>query len=236
MKKILLLTYMLLLQPFANGETTWNDCDDSDLFSTLVGRLSFQISPNVSGECMILVGDGESYPEYRRFMFNTAGDLIVFNSFAEGGSSASTGASSFILFPIVGKLLYKLESGGVRIQTPSGVEFWFSALTGTLEETLGVDFSLDPVISAFNDGGLELFPVNEYQLILREGWRQGELPRGRASNTSEFLIGQMATCEASNQDIFDYIRDENGVVDAIKFKYRTLDALEEYLGMHCRQI
>lgn len=231
MKKILLVSLLMISSAWANE---WTSCRDSDMDVTRVGKLNFQLIPDINGECMFSIGDGINYPKYRNFMFNTAGDLIVFNSFDAGSPATSTGARSYILFPRTNPLQYKIENDRIHVKTPSGVRFVFSGPKGRLLAVHGLYFTLDEEVRGDNEGGLDLHP---YQgLIIDEGWRQGELPRVDFKRWSHFKDGNGNFCKVLNSEVFEAINDSNGTIDGAKLRFVSPQDMRYFLQNRCPQI
>jgi hypothetical protein len=231
MKKLLLIAALFVSTVNA---ADWTACSDSDLDPTRVGQLNMQLITDINGECMISLGDGVNYPKYRSYMFSTAGDLIVFNSFGDGSPSTSTGARSYILFPRTNPLEFKIEDNNIHVKTPSGVVFVFSGKKGDLVAVHGMYFTLDDEVRGDNNGGLDLHPFKG--LIIDEGWRQGELPRVDFKRSSHFKDGHGNFCKVLNSDIFEAIIDNSGAIDGAKLKFVSPGDMRYFLENKCPQI
>lgn len=235
MKFLFALTLMISFQGSIFAfEGEFVECEKAERDYFRIGLLKMQVVEKINEQCMLSISHADSYPKYRNYMFNTASNLIVFNSFDGGHPSVSTGARSYIFFPKKQKLAFKILADGILVRVQSGDIFKFSKDTGDLESIKGIYYIFDEEVRGDNDGGLELHP--QHDLILDEGYQQGELPRIHMKRQSTFKDAHGKMCSRPNKELFKYIFDSRGRVDGAKFLFHHPVDLKNYLKNHCPEI
>jgi hypothetical protein len=226
--RILFLSVFLSVNTFASDFISCKQAED-DYFQ--VNNIKMQVIEKINGQCMFSVSAVNNYPLYRNYMFNTANELIVFNSFDYGPPAESTGARSYTFFTNKNDLQYRVLEHSIEIKNQAGHIFSFSDKTGDLADIKGIYYTLDEEVRNDNQGGLDLHPMKG--LILDEGWKQGELPRIFLDGESTFKDSLGNMCVVKNSNVFKHILDSRGRVDGAYFQYPTRAELKNFLNSAC---
>lgn len=164
---------------------------------------------------------------YRDYNFSRDGSLMIFSS-VPGDEATSAGARTYFLFPRDEDLSVSISQAGggeVRVRTPSGVVFTFSAVTDHITSISGASWSEDPQVSMQNQGGVEIRSIPG--ILLDTGWRMGGISYSDARRLSVFRDHTGAGCEVPNGDIFSYATSDPQV------RYRTDASLWSFLAGQC---
>lgn len=164
---------------------------------------------------------------YRDYTFGRDGSLMVFNS-VPGDDATSTGARSYFLFPRSDDLsvsIIQADGGQVRVRTPSGVVFIFSAKTDRIQSISGASWSEDPRVSMSNQGGVEIRSIPG--VLLDTGWKLGDISYSNPRRLSVFRDSAGDGCQVANGEIFSYSTPDPHV------KYATDASLWAFLAGSC---
>jgi hypothetical protein len=232
-KKIVLMSFLFVLSTklFSQEFVNCHDATD-DYFQ--INNIKMQIIEKINDQCMLSVSATNNYPNYRNYMFNTASELIVFNSFDGGSPADSTGARSYSFLTKKNELQFRILDHQIQVKTPAGHIFTFSDKTGDLEKIKGLYYTFDEEVRGDNEGGLDLHPMKG--LLLDEGWQQGELPRISFKRHSLFKDALGHMCSQENSKLFKHILDGRGQVDGAYFQYPTRQELKTFLNSECPSI
>lgn len=190
-----------------------------------------------TGACFISVGPANRYPLYRNFLFDSEGELMIFNSLGRGRPSEDTGARNY-LFPVKSKeLAFELDSQNeyIRIRNTDGRVWVFDARSSKIESIQRMRFLEDPVINRTNKGGVELTPTSPGAFI-DEGWRLGGPPNTAINRKSIIKDSLGNKCRVSNKSLFKLDIDNGGSVDGAIFIHNSSLKWRTFLKNHCPQI
>ncbi|MBK26375.1 MAG: hypothetical protein CME70_20415 [Halobacteriovorax sp.] len=185
-------------------------------------------------KCFLSIGPNNRYPKYRGYHFDSAGELMVFNSLGAGRPSKDTGARNFQFPVITSELKYKLdfEDEYILIQSTDGRVWTFDAKAAKLISISEMDFVEDPDVTRTNDGGLELSP--KFGTIVDQGWRVGGPPNIVLSRNSVIKNDSGLECSVKNKKLFKLIYDNAGGVDGAYFIHSDKDDWEKFLKKNCK--
>jgi hypothetical protein len=199
-----------------------------------LNNIKIQVIEKINNKCMLSISSVNNYPQYRNYMFNSDGELIVFNSFDGGVPADSTGARSYIFFEKKNDLQFRIKEKQIQVKTQAGYIFSFSAKSGDLSKIDGLYYTFDEEVRADNFGGLDLHPMTG--LILDEGWKQGKFPRLYLNRNSLFKDSLGHLCSRENSELFKHVLDSRGIMDGAFFQYPSKSELAHYLRSHCPSI
>lgn len=162
---------------------------------------------------------------YRDFLFTSRGLMMVFNSFGDGPSSSTTGASEFLFFPIVQKLAVEFSDDLVVITMANGSKVSFDAEKAFPLDLQDGDLLVDPIVRIGNDGGVSV--LNFDGVRFEVGFQMGMSPSWYLNRQTQIKDRDGQVCQVRNSEIFVKKDDE------IFHRYSSNESLRSFLSRRC---
>lgn len=163
--------------------------------------------------------------EYRNFLFTSRGLMMVFNSFGDGPSSSTTGASEFLFFPLTHQLAVEFSEGLVVVTMANGSKVRFDADKAYPLDMEKADLLVDPVVRIGNEGGVSILKSDDVRMEL--GFQMGMSPSWYLNRQALVIDKNESVCRLTNKEIFVKKDDE------IFHRYPTNDSLKKFLTKRC---
>lgn len=163
--------------------------------------------------------------EYRNFLFTSRGLMMVFNSFGDGPSSSTTGASEFFFFPLTHQLSVDFIDENVIVTMANGAKATFDADKAYLLDIENTDLVVDPIVRNDNEGGVTILKSQNFRYEL--GFQLGMSPSWFPNRVMKVIDSNEISCRLRNKEIFVKKNDE------IYHLYPTNISLKKFLGKRC---
>lgn len=162
---------------------------------------------------------------YRDFLFTSRGLMMVFNSFGDGPSSSTTGASEFLFFPIRQALAVDFIDDLVVVTMANGSKVSFDAEKAFPVELEDGDLLVDPVVRIGNEGGVSVLHFEGIRF--EAGFQMGMSPSWYLNRQTQVKDRDGQACLVRNSEIFVKKDDE------IFHRYSTNESLRAFLNRRC---
>ncbi|MCB0351215.1 MAG: hypothetical protein KDD38_08535 [Bdellovibrionales bacterium] len=207
------------------GAQEINPCEDN-IIRVNEYRIQTMQSRRGEQECFIYLSQSNSVDDmYKRLIWNSNGEFVVFYSFGKGSANTQTGAKNYYFLPQSQSL--KLEIIGadvIQVTTANGVEMRFNTVSGVFEDISGVQFTQNINFNRSSPNWIQL--IGSQSFIFESEFKIGSSPK-------EYQFGQVNmiksgyTCNANNQNLFSYSSEEPSL------KIKTQEQLNALVQQRC---
>tara|TARA_R110002072_G_scaffold534_7_gene4156 strand:- start:58102 stop:58818 length:717 start_codon:yes stop_codon:yes gene_type:complete len=235
MKMIQRILFILLTSYIVSGQAQVPDylspCEEKvekiNGFQFQSGQL--KTDDQLPKKCFIMISPIDNNNSvYRSYIFNTQGQMLVFNSFGAGDPSKNTGSSVHYFFPFKSELKYLISGDAILIELINGEVAQFDTVEGKITEMTNAIVHTDPDINRNNNGGVQFEYLEGW--TMNAGFQLGGSPLSNPVKEIYIRDSLGTQCDLKINDFFMNINEEYFL------KYSSNDELQVFQSDFCPQL